>query len=53
MKRIIISAFVAAILSISLAPAFAAPSDHDLKTSEGVKKFWEDQGNRGGDSGGN
>ena len=48
MKRFIISAFVAALLSISLAPAFAAPGDYNLKTPDGVKKFWEDQGDRSG-----
>jgi hypothetical protein len=51
MKRIIISALAATLLSISMAPAFAAPGDFNLKTSEGIKKFWDDQGNRGGDSG--
>ena len=48
MKRFIISAFVAALLSISLAPAFAAPSDHNLKTPDGIKKFWDEQGDRSG-----
>ena len=52
MKRFIISIFVAALLSVSVTPAFAAPHEHNLKTDQGVKAFWEEQGNRTGGGGG-
>ncbi len=42
MKRFIISTFVVGLLSFSLSPAFAAPSDHDLKTNKGVTKLFEE-----------
>jgi hypothetical protein len=48
MKHCIASAIAAVLFALTLAPAFAAPSDHDLKTSEGVKAFFEEQGNRTG-----
>jgi cytochrome b subunit of formate dehydrogenase len=48
MRRIILSAFVFVLMTWSLAPAFAAPSDHNLKTNEGVKKFFEEQQNNSG-----
>jgi hypothetical protein len=34
MKRLIISTFISSLLCLSLAPAIAAPSDHDLKTTK-------------------
>jgi hypothetical protein len=49
MKRFITATFIAALLSYSLTPALAAPSDHDLKTSKGVTKLFEEsQQNSGG-----
>jgi hypothetical protein len=50
MKRFIISTtFIVGLLSYSLSPALAAPSDHDLKTNKGVTKlFEENQQNSGG-----
>jgi flagellar motor component MotA len=51
MKRFIISAFVATLLSVVVAPAFAAPHEHNLKTNQGVRAFWEEQGNRTGGGG--
>jgi hypothetical protein len=49
MKRFIISTFIIGLLSLSFSPAFAAPSDHDLKTSKGVTKLFEEiQQNSGG-----
>jgi hypothetical protein len=51
MKRFIISTFVAALLSVAVAPAFAAPHEHNLTTNQGVKAFFEEQGNRTGGGG--
>jgi hypothetical protein len=48
MKRFIISAFIAALLSISLTPAFAAPYQHNLNSPDGYKKFWDEQSDRKG-----
>jgi hypothetical protein len=42
MKRFIISIFIVGLLSLSLSPAFASPSDHDLKTEKGVKGLFDE-----------
>ena len=47
MIRTIISLFALAVATFAIAPAFA--DDPDLKTSEGIKKFWE---SRSAESGG-
>jgi hypothetical protein len=52
MTRFIASTIAAVLFTLTLAPAFAAPGDHNLKTSEGIKAFWEEQGNRTGGGGG-
>jgi hypothetical protein len=49
MKRFIISTFISGLLCLSLAPAIAAPSDHDLKTTKGVTSLHDEiQRNSGG-----
>jgi hypothetical protein len=42
MKRFIISAFIVGVLSYSLTPVLAAPSDHDLKTTKGVTELHDE-----------
>jgi hypothetical protein len=49
MKRFIISTFIVGFLNLSSGSVFAAPSDHDLKTSKGVTKLFDEiQQNSGG-----
>jgi hypothetical protein len=52
MKRFILTAAALLFVGLSLAPAFA--DEPDLKTTEGIKKFWEKLANErgGGDAGG-
>jgi hypothetical protein len=47
MKQLLIATVLAAILGFAIAPAFSAPGEHDLKSGEGVKKFFEEQSDRG------
>lgn len=42
MKNLIIATFIISMLSFSLTSAFAAPSDHDLKTDKGVTNLHEE-----------
>ena len=51
MIRTIISLFALAVATFAIAPAFA--DDPDLKTSEGIKKFWEARPVENGNGGGN
>jgi hypothetical protein len=49
MKHFVIATFIVGLLSFSLTPVFAAPSDHDLKTTKGVTNLHEEiQRNSGG-----
>jgi hypothetical protein len=47
MKYFILSTLAAGLLTVSLTSSFAAPSDHNLKTSKGVMNFFAEQGNKG------
>jgi hypothetical protein len=52
MKRFALTAVALALLGTFIAPAFA--DTVDLKTADGVKKFWEQRDKeRGGGEGGN
>jgi hypothetical protein len=52
MKKFILSMFAVilavGLVSMALGPAFSAPSDHNLKTDQGIKNFWTEQGDRTG-----
>ncbi len=43
MRRSLLSAITIALLSLSVAPAFA--DTPDFRTAAGVKKFWQDNAN--------
>jgi hypothetical protein len=53
MKRFILAAFAITVLGTFIAPAFA--DEPNLKTADGVKKFWEQREKErgGGEGGGN
>jgi hypothetical protein len=42
MKQFIISALIIGLLSYSMHPVLAAPSDHDLKSDKGVRGLFEE-----------
>ncbi len=52
MKRTIISLFALAVATFAIAPAFSDEAI-DLKTGEGIKKFWESRSVENGNGGGN
>lgn len=53
MKRFVVAAFACILLGFVLAPAFA--DEPNLKTADGIKKFWDqrDKERGGGEGGGN
>ena len=50
MKRALITFFAVTLVSLTVVPAFAA-DNVDLKSQDGIKKFWEQRQHEGSGSG--